>query len=159
MFNISRYVAPTAGLRFGFPYCHQGDIPDPEFGAKRPCSDFVPPALKVGPHVASIGLRFYTGTMFPREYRNAIFIAQHGSWNRSVPIGYRVMVAKVDGRKVTGYDTFVDGFLHGIRGRATASRATGDAYARPADVLVLPDGSLLISDDQGGRIFRVTYGK
>jgi glucose/arabinose dehydrogenase len=152
-------VAPSAGLHFGFPYCHQGDISDPEFGAKRPCSDFVPPALKLGAHVAALGMRFYTRTMFPAAYRNAIIIAQHGSWNRSVPIGYRVMVAKVDGRKVLSYEPLVDGFLHGIRGTATPRTATGDAYARPADVLVLPDGSVLISDDQGGRIFRVTYGR
>jgi glucose/arabinose dehydrogenase len=151
-------VAPSAGLHFGFPYCHQGDTPDPEFGAKRPCADFVPPAQKLGPHVAAIGMRFYTGTMFPAAYRNAIFIAEHGSWNRSTPLGYRVMVARVSGRTVTSYESFVEGFLQGIRGRASATGATGDAFARPADVIVLPDGSLLISDDQNGRIYRVTYG-
>jgi glucose/arabinose dehydrogenase len=111
----------------------------------------------MGPHVAAIGMTFYTGTMFPAEYRNAIFIAQHGSWNRSEPIGYRVMVAKVDGPTVTSYEPFVTGFLDGIRGRATATRATGDAFARPADVEMLPDGSLLMSDDEVGRLYRISY--
>jgi glucose/arabinose dehydrogenase len=157
--NDELNVAPTPGLHFGFPYCHQGDIADPVFGAKKPCAETTPPVQKMGPHVAAIGMRFYTGQMFPADYRNAIFIAQHGSWNRSQPIGYRVMVAKVDGRKVTSYEPFVDGFLQGIRGTPSANRATGDAFARPSDVMVMPDGSLLISDDQGGRIFRVSYGK
>jgi glucose/arabinose dehydrogenase len=155
--NDELNVAPTAGLNFGFPYCHQGDVADPTFGAGHPCSNFVPPAQKLGPHVAAIGMRFYTGRMFPAAYRNAIFIAQHGSWNRSQPVGYRVMVARVDGRKVTAYEPFVTGFLQGIRGAPRGNRVIGDAFARPADVLVLGDGSLLISDDQGGRIFRVTY--
>jgi glucose/arabinose dehydrogenase len=157
--NDELNVAPTPGLHFGFPYCHQGDTPDPEFGAKHACSEFVPPVQKLGPHVAAIGARFYTGTMFPASYRNALFIAQHGSWNRSQPIGYRVMVVKTDGRKVTGYEPFVVGFLQGIRGNPTGNRVNGDAFARPADVQPLPDGSLLISDDQGGRIYRVTFGK
>jgi glucose/arabinose dehydrogenase len=149
-------VAPSPGLHFGFPYCHQGDSPDPDFGKKRPCSDFVPPAQKMGAHVASIGMRFYTGTMFPAAYRNAIFIAQHGSWNRSVPAGYRVMVAKVDGRKVTSYEPFIEGFLQGTRSSSPRG-ATADQFGRPADVLMLRDGSLLVSDDTGGRIYRVTY--
>ena len=110
----------------------------------------------MGPHVASIGMRFYTGTMFPAAYRNAIFIAHHGSWNRMEPIGYRVMVAKTDGKKMTSLEPFVDGFLKGIRGTASAGRATGDA-SRPADVMVMPDGSLLISDDPGRTDFRVSY--
>ena len=157
--NDELNVAHKAGLHFGYPYCHQGDVADPEFGSKKPCSATERPAQFMGPHVAAIGMRFYTGSMFPAEYRNAIFIAQHGSWNRSQPIGYRVMVAKTDGRKVTSFTPFVDGFLTGIRGTPTGNRANGDAMARPSDVLVMRDGSLLISDDQGGRIFRVTYKK
>lgn len=152
-------VATKPGEHFGYPYCQQGDLVDPDVGKGHSCAEFVPPILKVGPHVAAIGMKFYTGSMFPPEYRNAIFMAQHGSWNRSQPIGYRVMVVKNDGHKVLDYQPFVDGFLHGVRGTPTANGATGDAYARPADTLVLKDGSLLISDDQGGRIFRVTYGK
>src|SRR5205823_6782642 len=90
-------VASKAGLDFGFPYCHQGDSADPQFGATKPCSETEPPVLKVGPHVASIGLMFYTGSMFPAEYKNAIIVAQHGSWNRSIPIGYRVMALELAG--------------------------------------------------------------
>jgi len=138
--------APRAGLNFGFPYCHQGDTPDPEFGAKRPCSDFVPPALKLGGHVAPDGLRFYTGSMFPAEYRNRIFIAQHGSWNRSKKSGYRVMMVTLKDNKVERYDVFAEGWMRDEK-----------AWGRPVDVLVMPDGALLISDDTGGVVYRVTY--
>jgi glucose/arabinose dehydrogenase len=157
--NDELNIAARAGLNFGYPYCHQGDTPDALYAGKHTCSEFVPPAQKMGPHVAAIGMRFYTGSMFPAEYKNAAFIAQHGSWNRTTPFGYRVMVAKNDGHKVTDYQEFVGGFLHGIRGAPQGNRVNGDAYARPADVLVLKDGSMLISDDQGGRIFRVTYSR
>lgn len=151
-------VATKAGEHFGFPFCHQGDTPDPDLGKGRSCAEFVPPAEKVGAHVASIGLRFYTGTMFPAKYRGGIFIAQHGSWNRSVPAGYRVMFAKVNGDKVTTYEPFVEGFLEGTK--STSSRgATALQFGRPADVQPLKDGSLLISEDTPGRIYRVTYGK
>jgi len=158
--NDELNVAWKPELDFGYPYCHQGDISDPEFGARRPCSATEKPAQKLGPHVAAIGMTFYTGSMFPATYKNAIFIAEHGSWNRSIPIGYRVMVARVDGRKVTSYDTFIDGFLPGVRASAPNGRGTGaPAIARPVDVLQLADGSLLITDDTGNRVFRVTYGQ
>src|SRR5690606_39225130 len=97
------------GLHFGYPFCHQGDIADPEFGARRACSTTVTPVQKLGPHVAPLGITFYTGDMFPESYRNAAFIALHGSWNRSAPNGYRVMVARTDGRRVTSYEPFLDG--------------------------------------------------
>jgi glucose/arabinose dehydrogenase len=138
---------PQLGLYFGFPYCHAGSIPDPEFG-KEPCGKFTPPAMKLTPHGAAIGMRFYTGSMFPEEYRNQIFIAEHGSWNRSIPIGYRVMVARLEGNKVVKYEPFAEGWLQGSR-----------AWGRPADVLVMPDGSLLVADDQADTIYRITYGK
>jgi glucose/arabinose dehydrogenase len=138
--------APRKGMNFGFPYCHGGDIPDPEFGKQRPCSDFTPPAQKLGPHVASLGMRFYTGTMFPPEYRNQIFIAEHGSWNRSHKIGYRVTVVKLRDGKPVSYEPFARGWLEGER-----------AWGRPVDVLVLKDGSLLVSDDDAGAIYRITY--
>jgi glucose/arabinose dehydrogenase len=151
-------VAYKAGLHFGFPFCHQGDVPDPEFGAQRACSTTEPPVLKLGAHVAAIGFTFYTGSMFPSRYRNAAIIAQHGSWNRSTPAGYRVMAAFTDGRRVTGYEPLVDGFLpnggSGVPGGRGAIRA---ATGRPADVLQLPDGSILISDDTGDRLIRVSY--
>ncbi len=139
--------APRAGMNFGYPYCHGGDIPDPEFGAGHACSEFTPPAQKLGPHVASLGMRFYTGSQFPPEYRNRIFIAEHGSWNRSSKIGYRVTMVTLDadGNPV-GYAPFADGWLQGER-----------AWGRPADVLVAPDGSLLVSDDYAGAIYRIRY--
>jgi glucose/arabinose dehydrogenase len=139
--------APRAGLDFGFPYCHAGGIADPEFGAKRACAEFAPPAQKLGPHVAPLGMRFYTGTQFPPRFRDQVFIAEHGSWNRSRKIGYRVtMVALDDRRRATGYETFAEGWLQGEQ-----------PWGRPADVLVAPDGSLLVSDDLAGAIYRIRY--
>ncbi len=142
--------ASQAGQHFGFPYCHQGDTPDPEYGSKRRCSEFTPPALKQGGHVAPDGLRFYTGKMFPAEYRNRILIAQHGSWNRSKKSGYRVMMVslKNDRKTVEKYEEFVTGWMENER-----------AWGRPVDVLVMPDGALLISDDTANAIYRVTYSK
>jgi glucose/arabinose dehydrogenase len=148
--------ANKPGLHFGFPFCHAGDTPDPEFGAKRPCSEFEPPAMKLGAHVAAIGMKFYTGRMFPEEYRNQIFIAEHGSWNRSEPQGYRIMLVKLKGNKAVSYTPFAEGWLRGTRS-SRGSRTTADAWGRPADVLVMPDGSMLIADDEAGVIYRVTY--
>ena len=139
--------APKAGLDFGFPYCHAGTISDPEFGRKHSCSEFAPPAQKLGPHVAPLGMRFYTGTQFPPRFRDQIFIAEHGSWNRSRKIGYRVTLVTLDDqRRAIGYETFAEGWLQGER-----------AWGRPADVLVAPDGSLLVSDDEAGAIYRIRY--
>jgi glucose/arabinose dehydrogenase len=144
------------GLHFGFPFCHGGDTPDPEFGAKRPCSEFEPPAMKLGAHVAAIGMKFYTGRMFPEEYRNQIFIAEHGSWNRSEPQGYRIMLVKLKGNKAVSYTPFAEGWLRGTRS-SRGSRTIADAWGRPADVLVMPDGSMLIADDEAGVVYRITY--
>jgi len=140
--------APKAGLHFGYPYCHGGDVPDPEFGTKRPCSEFTPPAQNLGPHVAALGMRFYTGSMFPAEYKNQIFIAEHGSWNRSTPIGYRITVVGLKGNRAVSYKTFAEGWLQGDR-----------AWGRPVDVQVMPDGALLVSDDGAGAIYRISYKK
>lgn len=138
--------APQAGMHFGFPYCHGADIPDPDFATGRQCGEFTSPAWELGPHVAPLGLKFYTGAMFPEGYRNQLFIAEHGSWNRSDPIGYRItLVRLVDGQAVSA-ETFAEGWLQ-----------DGDAWGRPVDLLLLPDGSMLVSDDKGGRIFRITY--
>jgi len=151
-------VAWKQGLHFGFPYCHQGDVSDPQFGAQRACSTTEPPVQKLGAHVAAIGMTFYTGDMFPASYKNSVIIAQHGSWNRSKPSGYRVMVAHTDGRRVTSYETLLDGFLPGSRDSLPGGWEAGRiARGRPADVLQLSDGSILISDDTGNRILRVTY--
>ena len=158
--NDELNVAYKAGLHFGFPYCHQGDVADPEFGSQRACSTTEPPVQKLGAHVAAIGFTFYTGGMFPARYKNAAIIAQHGSWNRSTPSGSRVMAAFTDGRRVTGYEPLVDGFLPGAGSGAPGGRgATGAATGRPADVLEMADGSILISDDIGNRLIRVTYGR
>jgi glucose/arabinose dehydrogenase len=138
--------APRAGMHFGFPYCHQGDLPDPDFGRARKCAEFTPPAQKLGPHVAALGMRFYTGTMFPAEYRNQIFIAEHGSWNRSKKSGYRISVVKIEGNKAVAYQPFAQGWLQGE-----------SAWGRPVDLEVLSDGSLAVSDDSAGLIYRISY--
>ena len=140
--------APRAGMHFGYPYCHGGEVADPEYGARRKCAEFEPPAQKLGPHVAGLGMRFYTGTMFPAAYRNQIFIAEHGSWNRSKKIGYRIALVRVKDGKAVSYESFASGWLQGE-----------SAWGRPADVLVLPDGSLLVADDQAGAIYRITWRK
>jgi glucose/arabinose dehydrogenase len=138
--------APRKGLHFGFPYCHGGDVADPEYGKQRQCGDLTPPVQKLGPHVAPLGLRFYTGDMFPPEYRGQIFIAEHGSWNRSKKIGYRVTLVKLEGNRAVSYEPFAEGWLQ------------NEQYSgRPVDVIVKDDGSLLVSDDYAGKIYRITY--
>jgi len=138
--------APEEGMHFGFPYCHQGDFPDPKLGKKHSCSEYTPPAEKLGAHVAPLGLEFYTGTMFPAEYRNQIFIAEHGSWNRNKPSGYRVMLVKLENNKVVSQTVFAEGWLDG-----------GAAWGRPVDIELLPDGSMLVSDDYANVIYRISY--
>ena len=158
--NDELNVAWKQGLHFGFPFCHQGDVPDPEFGAQRACATTESPAQKLGAHVAALGMTFYTGTMFPASYRDAVIIAQHGSWNRSKPSGYRVMVAHTDGRRVTSYEPLLEGFLPGSRDSLPGGfEAQRMANGRPADVLQLPDGSVLISDDTGNRLLRLSYSR
>ena len=138
--------APAAGMHFGYPYCHQGDIPDPEFGKGKNCSDYTPPVEKLGAHVASLGLRFYTGTMFGEAYKNQIFIAEHGSWNRTEPVGYRIVTIKLDSTgKSMGSNIFAEGWL----------QPDGKVLGRPVDVAIKQDGSMLISDDYSGVIYRV----
>lgn len=134
------------GQHFGYPYCHGGGLADPEFGQARRCAEFVPPVQNLGAHVASLGMRFYDGGQFPERYRNAVFIAEHGSWNRSRKNGYRVSVVRLEGNRAVSYEPFVEGWLEGET-----------AWGRPADVLVMPDGSLLVSDDHAGAIYRVRY--
>jgi glucose/arabinose dehydrogenase len=105
--------APKAGMNFGFPYCHGGTISDPEFGSKHACSEFTPPVQQLGPHVAALGMRFYTGTQFPAQYRNQIFIAEHGSWNRSSKIGYRITLVRLENGRAVAYEPFATGWLQG----------------------------------------------
>lgn len=140
--------APEKGLHFGYPFVHGGDILDPEFGEGKKIADFVKPAQKLGPHVAALGMRFYTGSMFPAKYKNQIFIAEHGSWNRSKKIGYRISLVKLSGNTAVSYETFADGWLNG-----------DSVSGRPVDIQIMPDGSMLVSDDYGGVIYRISYGE
>ncbi len=141
-------TASNAGMHFGYPYCHGGKIPDDVFGKKRPCSDFTPPAQNLGAHVAPLGLKFYTGSMFPESYRGHLFIAEHGSWDRSKKVGFKVSLVKVQDNKAVSYETFAYGWLND---------ADQKAWGRPVDVLLLEDGSMLVSDDRAGVIYRISY--
>ena len=133
---------------FGFPYCGGGNVPDPQFGWGHSCDEFTKPIALLGPHSAPLGMRFYTGNMFPREYHNAIFIARHGSWNKTTKIGGDIVVAKLnaDGT-VKSVEPFITGFL-----------VNNNYIGRPVDIELMKDGSILISDDWNGAVYRVTYG-
>ncbi|OGR78157.1 MAG: sorbosone dehydrogenase [Elusimicrobia bacterium GWC2_64_44] len=137
--------APRAGLHFGFPYFH-GRVPDPEYAGDRAPSAYAPPERELGAHVAALGMRFYTGAMFPAEYKDQIFIAEHGSWNRLSPVGYRITLVRLKDGRAAGYEVFAEGWLR-----------KGSAWGRPVDLEVLPDGSLLVSDDRLGMIYRISY--
>jgi len=139
--------APQQGMHFGIPYCHQGDWLDEKFGKGKDCADYTPPAAKLDAHGSPLGLTFYTGDMFPAEYQNRLFIAQHGSWNRSKKSGYRVLVLEVtaDGQ-VLDKKVFASGWLQDEK-----------AWGRPNDVLVMPDGALLVADDKADVIYRISY--
>ena len=138
--------ASTAGQHFGFPYCHAGEIPDPKFGQGKNCSDYRAPAQKLGPHVAPLGLSFYSGDMFPAEYQGQLFIAEHGSWNRSKKIGYRVTQVSFENGVPVAYEPFATGWLE-----------NESVSGRPVDLLILADGSMLISDDHADKLYRITY--
>lgn len=140
--------SPVAGMHYGYAYCHGNDLRDPRYGLERDCSEFVKPAIELGPHVAALGRRFYTGKMFPAAYQSRIFIAEHGSWNRAVPIGYRITTVTLEGNKPIKYEVFAEGWLDGAL-----------VYGRPVDVLLMNDGSLLISDDRADAIYRISYRK
>jgi len=142
--ELNRVTEP--GQHFGFPYCHAGEVPDPEFGNGRDCDDYTAPARKLGPHVAPLGVRFYTGKMFPAEYQGQIFIAEHGSWNRSKKIGYRITLVRLEDGSPVSYEPFAVGWLQGE-----------SVSGRPVDLIVLGDGSLLVSDDLSGKIHRISY--
>jgi glucose/arabinose dehydrogenase len=143
--ELNRATGP--GQHFGFPYMHGANTPDPEFGKMAPPAPLVPPVVELGPHVAPLGMLFYTGNQFPAAYRNAVLIAEHGSWNRSEKIGYRL--AKVvldDAGAVVSHEPFASGWLQG-------DSVTG----RPVDLEQLPDGSVLLSDDEAGVIYRISH--
>ena len=140
--------ARKTGLHFGFPYCHGGDIPDPDYGRDHDCDDYTAPAKKLGPHVAALGIAFYTGGMFPAGYREQLFIAEHGSWNRTEKNGHRVTLVRFDNGRPVSYETFADGWLR---------EEDGSVTGRPVDLLVLDDGSMLVSDDHAGKVYRISY--
>ncbi len=140
--------ATKKGEHFGYPYCHAGTIADPEFGKQRKCDEFVKPVQTLSPHGASLGMKFYTGNMFPAEYKNQVFIAEHGSWNRTEKIGYRLALVTQDGSGKTSYKGFAEGWLQ-----------NGQEWGRPVDVAIMQDGSLLVSDDFNNAIYRITYTK
>jgi len=137
--------APRAGLHFGFPYRHGRDFQDPEFGRKRR-EGLTGPEMELGPHVASLGMRFYSGSMFPASYHNQVFIAEHGSWNRSRRIGYRITLVRLRENRAVSYEPFAEGWLQ-----------DGRVRGRPVDLQVMPDGSMLVSDDKAGAIYRISY--
>jgi len=137
------------GEDFGAPYCYQGNLPDPEFGWGHKCSDYTPPIALTGPHSAGLGMRFYTGDMFPKKYKNAIFLARHGSWNRTNKFGGDVVVYFLNKEgNVKSSEVFLTGFLENNK-----------YLGRPVDVQQMADGSLLLSDDWNGAIYRISYGK
>jgi len=140
--------APKVGLHFGYPYCHGGDVPDPKYGRLVDCKRYTPPAWRFGAHVAPLGVRFYTGNRFPARYRGHLFVAQHGSWNRSEPTGYRVVWLQFNNRnEPVAEHVFAKGWL----------RPGGRVMGRPVDILEMPDGALLVSDDMRGVIYRISY--
>jgi len=138
------------GQHFGYPYCHQGDLPDPKFARGHSCDEFTPPVVKLGAHVAPLGMKFYTGSQFPAEYQNNIFIAEHGSWNRHKYQGARIdrVVVDADGKNAH-QEVFAQGWLSGDQ----------DYSGRPTDILQAKDGSLLVADDWAGAIYRISYAK
>lgn len=140
--------APRKGMHFGFPYCYAGDVADPKLGAKRACGKTAAPASKFDAHIAPMGMRFYTGKMFPAEYHNQIIVAEHGSWNRREKVGYRLKLMQMKNNKVVKQEVFAAGWLQ-----------EGNSWGTPADVLVMPDGALLVSDDHTGAIYRINYQK
>lgn len=135
------------GQHFGYPFWHAGLVRDPEFGGQRRHDEFRAPAQQLMAHVAPLGMIFYSGKMMPDDLVNDILIAEHGSWNRTTKSGYRVMRAHLDeNREVIKYESFITGWLQGE-----------ESWGRPVDLLELPDGSILISDDQAGAIYRLTH--
>jgi glucose/arabinose dehydrogenase len=135
------------GEHFGYPHCHGHGLRDPEFGLRSDCSRYTAPVQALGPHVAALGMRFYTGAQFPPQYRGRIFIAERGSTNRAEPIGYRITEVELDGaQRAVAYRTFASGWLQGAA-----------AWGRPVDVEIAPDGSLLVSDDHRGALYRIRF--
>lgn len=135
------------GQHFGFPFCHGHGLADPDYGKQARCDTLTPAAMELGPHVAPLGMCFYRHTAFPEKYRHGVFIAEHGSWNRTTPIGYRISFVSIQQDQALSYEVFASGWL----------RKDGSRWGRPVDVLTAPDGALLVSDDYGDAIYRIAY--
>ena len=143
--------APKSGLHFGYPYIHQGDTQDPNYGTEKKAEDYIAPAQKLAPHAGAIGMAFYKGDMFPPKYKNNIIIAEHGSWNRTDEAGHTghmLTFVTIQNGKAVSYEPFITGFLQNNK-----------AWGRPSDILELKDGSLLIADDEANAIYRLTYSE
>lgn len=140
-----------AGENFGFPRCHANGIADPELGGAGACDGVTMPAALMGPHTAPLGMRFYSGEMFPAEYKGQIFAARRGSWNRTSKIGFDVVLAQLN---TAGTSASVSPFMTGF-----LDSGDNSFWGRPVDVLIMPDGALLVSDDHNGAIYRVSYQK
>lgn len=143
--------ATAMGQHFGYPYCHQGDLPDEKFGEGKDCANYIAPVQKLGAHIAPLGVEFYTGAMFPAAYQKQILIAEHGSWNRSKKAGYRVTMVTLDeNQEAIDYKAFASGWL---------DEEEDEVWGRPVDLEFLPDGSMLVSDDYADAIYRISYGE
>jgi glucose/arabinose dehydrogenase len=139
--------APRDGMHFGYPYCHQGDIPDPEYGDKRDCNEFSAPAQNLGAHVAPLGCEFYDDELFPEQFKHQMFIAEHGSWNSSTKVGYQISLVRFNNGEAISYEPFASGWL----------KEDNNVWGRPVDLEFLPDGSMLVSDDFADVIYRISY--
>ncbi|MDT8364618.1 MAG: PQQ-dependent sugar dehydrogenase [Nitrosomonas sp.] len=141
--------APQKAMHFGFPYCHGSIVLDPKFGAKRGCEKFTAPALDLDPHVRPMGVRFYTGNLFPEQYHQQIFVAEYGSWNRREKTGYQIESLQIKDGQAINKQIFASGWLS----------QDNEAWGRPVDLLIMPDGAMLVSDDLAGVIYRIDYHK
>jgi glucose/arabinose dehydrogenase len=146
--ELNRIPRIMEGANYGFPYCHANGIPDPDVKRPNPCAGVMMPAALTGPHSAGLGIKFYTGAMFPKSYQNVAFIARRGSWNRDQKFGYDVVVARPQSNGTAKIEPFMTGFLDAKK---------NEFYGRPTYVLPLEDGSLLVSDEQNGAVYRITY--
>jgi glucose/arabinose dehydrogenase len=146
--ELNRIPKNMEGANFGFPYCHANGIADPDVKRANPCAGVIMPAALTGPHSAGLGMKFYTGDMFPKQYKNVAFIARRGSWNREQKYGYDVVIAKISGGKAT-----IQPFMQGL-----LNTEKNEFYGRPAYVMQMKDGSLLVSDENNGAVYRISYG-